>query len=91
MFDRGEMNTKRLIEFMRRLIKRASRKVFLILGNLRVYYAKKVKAWLAIHSDRIEVFYLPSYTPDLNPDEHLNNNLKAGVSARPKRREPDGL
>ena len=54
---------------MRRLIKDADRKVFLILTNLRVHHAKKVKAWLTERTDRIEVFYLPSYSPDLNPDE----------------------
>lgn len=87
MFYAGWMNTKRLIEFMRRLIKDADRKVFLILDNLRVHHAKKVRAWLAERSDRIEVFYLPSYSPDLNPDEYLKNDMKQGVSAKPDRRE----
>jgi hypothetical protein len=42
------------------------------------------KAWLAKHVDEIEVFYLPSYSPELNPDEYLNCDLKAGVhSAKP--------
>jgi len=78
----GSMNAKRLITFMKRLIKDAKRKVFLILDNLRVHHAKMVKAWLVEHIDEIEVFYLPAYSPELNPDEYLNCDLKAGVHSR---------
>ena len=79
MFYRDNMNSKRLIEFMRRLTKDAERKVFLILDNLKVHHSKIVKAWLEKHKERIEVFYLPSYSPELNPDEYLNNSLKGRV------------
>ena len=91
MFYRGSMNARRLIVFMRRLIKDANRKVFLVLDNLRVHHAKKVKDWLADRTDEIEVFYLPSYSPDLNPDEYLNCDLKAGVSAKPDSRQKLGM
>lgn len=84
-FD-ASMNADVLIEFMARLIKDARRKVFLILDNLRVHHARKVKEWLADHEDEIEVFYLPAYCPELNPDEYLNCDLKAGVhSGQPAR------
>jgi transposase len=43
---------------------------------------KMVKAWLAEHSQKIEVFYLPSYSPELNPDECLNADLKAAVTSK---------
>jgi transposase len=79
MFYRDNMNSKRLIEFMRRLTKDAGRKVFLILDNLKVHHSKIVKAWLEKHKAKIEVFYLPSYSPELNPDEYLNNSLKQRV------------
>ena len=75
----GTMNADILIDFMMRLVKDAERKVYLILDNLRVHHAKPVKAWLAEHATMIEVFYLPSYSPELNPDEYLNCDLKAGV------------
>src|SRR5690606_33840838 len=65
-----------------RLVKDAKRKVFLILDNLRVHHAKLVKAWLAKHEDEIEVFYLPSYSPELNPDEMLNADLKQAVTTK---------
>ena len=75
----GTMNAKLLIGFMKRLIKGANKKVILILDNLRVHHAKIVKSWLAEHDEAIEVFYLPAYSPELNPDEYLNCDLKAGV------------
>jgi len=54
------------------LIKDTDKKVFLIVDNLRVHRAKRVKAWLEEHKDQIEMFYLPSCSPELNPEERLN-------------------
>ena len=63
-------------------------KFFLILDNLRVHHAKKVNHWLSQHSETIEVFYLPAYSPELNPDEYLNCDLTAGIhSKRPARNQ----
>ena len=88
MVFKGGMNAQLLIKFLKRLIKDAKRKVFIILDNLRVHHAKIVKAWAAEHADEIELFYLPSYSPELNPDELLNCDLKAGVHSRePARNE----
>ena len=56
----GALNADILIDFLRRLSKDATRKIFLILDNLRVHHSKPVKQWLARHTDRIEVFCLPS-------------------------------
>ena len=58
------------------MIKDAGRKVFLILDNLRVHHSKIVKAWVAERIDQIELFYLPSYSPQLSPEERLNAHLK---------------
>lgn len=78
----GALDSDQLIAFLKRLVKDAKRKVFLILDNLRVHHAKLVKAWLAKHQDEIEVFYLPSYSPELNPDEMLNADLKQAVTTK---------
>lgn len=75
-------NHEKLIEFFQALIEDAEQKVFLILDNLGVHHCKPVKAWLAEHSDRIEVFYLPSYSPELNPDERLNAELKQAMGSK---------
>jgi len=78
----GALNAGILIDFLRRLVKGQDRKLFLILDNLRVHHAKPVKAWLAAHKQQIEVFYLPSYSPELNPDEMANADLKQAVTAQ---------
>lgn len=82
----GGMSATILIDFLKRLVKDAQRKIILILDNLRVHHAKKVKEWLAGKEEQIEIFYLPAYSPELNPDEYLNCDLKAGVhSGKPAR------
>ncbi len=88
----GAMNAAILIDFMKRLVQEAkkenSAKVFLVLDNLKVHHARLVKAWLEQNKEHIEVFYLPSYSPELNPDEMLNANLKAAVTSQaPNRRK----
>jgi len=84
-------NSDKLIEFLEALIKDAPKKVFLILDNLRVHHSKPVKAWLAEHQAQIEVFYLPSYSPELNPDERLNADLKYALGSRVQLRTKDKL
>ena len=75
-------NADKLIEFLAALIKDAGRKVFLILDNLRVHHSKLVTAWVAERADQIELFYLPSYSPQLNPEERLNADLKQEMGKR---------
>ncbi len=88
MLYEKSMNAQTLIKFMRRLIKDSERKVFLILDNLRTHHSKPVREWLEDHRQQIEVFFLPSYSPELNPDEYLNRDLKLnvhkGIPARTK-------
>jgi len=88
---KDNMNADKLIDFMRRLVYESKKKVFLVLDNLRIHHAKKVTAWLEIHKDEIEVFYLPPYAPEYNPDELLNSDLKRGISKRPSPRSDKEL
>lgn len=53
--------------------------MFLILDNLRVHHSKPVKAWVKGGKDKIELFYLPSYSPQLNPQEQFNADLKSAL------------
>jgi transposase len=76
----GALDARILIDFLRRLTRGAAKKIFLILDNLRVHHAKVVQQWLAENAAKIEVFYLPSYSPELNPDELLNAELKQRVT-----------
>jgi hypothetical protein len=86
MIYKDTMNAQMMIKFMQRLIKDADQKIFLILDNLRVHHSYLVKDWAQEHNEQIELFFLPSYSPELNPDEYLNCDLKGGVhSASPAR------
>ena len=80
----GALNVDLFLAFLGRLTKDAGRKLFLIVDNLKVHHALKVKAWAASHRHEIELFYLPAYAPDHNPDEHLNNDLKQKLRQQPQ-------
>jgi transposase len=85
----GNFNADRLIEFLEALIKDSTKKALLILDNLRADHSKPVKDCLAERTDRIEVFYLPSYARELNPDERLNADMKHAFGAKiPVRTKP---
>jgi transposase len=75
-----------LIEFLERLIGQAKRKLFWIVDNHPVHQAKAVQQWLEQHPDQIELFKLPKYSPEMNPVEYLNCDVKQGVHAKPPTR-----
>ena len=70
------------LNFLHRLVKQAKRKVFVIVDGHPVHRAKLVQAWRAKHLCDIELFYLPGYSPELNPDEMLNNDVKSNALGR---------
>lgn len=71
-----------MIDFLRRLIRHAGRKVFLVVDGHPVHKSKKVKQWLQRHASEIELFLLPGYSPELNPDEYLNQDVKTNALGR---------
>ena len=79
MLYEDSMDQQRLIMFMRKLIYTSTKKVFLILDNLKVHHGKKVAEWISSHQDKIRLFFLPPYAPESNPDEYLNHALKLSV------------
>ncbi|MCK9230529.1 MAG: transposase [Syntrophales bacterium] len=90
MMHRDPMNSRLLMKFMTRLTKDTGRKAFLILDNLRVHHNLEGRQWLEDHHEQIEVFHLPSYSSELNSDEHLNGNLKNKIhSGEPVRNRED--
>jgi transposase len=76
------------LRFLRRLTKEARRKVFLIVDGHPVHRSRAVRAWLGKNAGRIEMFFLPGYSPDLNPDEMLNQDVKTNAvgKRRPRSR-----
>ena len=82
MIFKGAFTVALFIKFLERLIKDAGRPVFLIVDNLRVHHAKALKPWLEKNRRKLRLFHLPGYSPDLNPDEYLNQDLKQAVNKR---------
>ena len=78
----GAIKAPDLIRFLARLVRDAKQKVFLILDRLPVHRSAKVRAWLVGREAEIEVFFLPGYSPELNPDEGVNGDLKQAVTGK---------
>jgi transposase len=91
MLYEGALNADRFVAFLRRLIKDVGQKVVLIVDNLKVHKAGKVQAWVKSHGHEIELCYLPSYAPDHNPSEYLNNDLKQQLRQQPQSGSPQEL
>lgn len=86
------INSERLITFMEAIIKSSDgRKVFLILDNLKVHHSKVVSEWVKERKDKIELFFLPPYSPEYNPDEYLNNDLKRNLGTQSMVKSVDEL
>jgi transposase len=71
MIFEGALTAVIFLSFLQRLVRDAPHKVFLIVDNLRAHHAKLVTVWVQANSDRIELFYLPPYAPEHNPDEKV--------------------
>lgn len=71
-----------MIRFLTRLTRHAGRKVFLIVDGHPVHTSARVRTWARAHAGRIEMFLLPAYSPDLNPDEFLNQDVKSNALGR---------
>jgi transposase len=82
MTYKGSLNAAVFLLFLQGLILGASRKILLIADRLQAHKTPEVVAWLAENKERIEVFYLPPYAPELNPVEYLNNDMKGEVNKR---------
>jgi transposase len=71
------------LEFLRRLVKHArGRKVFLIIDSHPVHKSGAITSWIKEHGEHIALYFLPTYSPDLNPDEMLNNDVKENAVRR---------
>lgn len=91
MIYKETMNADMFIKFLKQLIKGKNRKIYLILDNLKVHHSKIVKAWVEENQEYLELFFLPSYSPERNPDEYLNCDLKQGLSQKPSPKNQEKL
>ncbi len=72
----GKMTADRFIEFLERLLKNQSTPVFLIVDGHPVHRSARVRAFVEATDGRLKLFHLPAYSPELNPDEQVWNQLK---------------
>jgi transposase len=70
------------LEFLRRLVRQSARRVYLIIDRHPVHRSRKVKNWVKENEARIRLVFLPSYSPELNPDELLNQDVKSNALGR---------
>ena len=82
MVFKGRFTTPVFKDFLGRLVKQLGRKVFLIVDGHPVHKAAGVRRWVEARKSQIEIFLLPSYSPHLNPDELLNNDVKGNALGR---------
>lgn len=79
MVVEGTVSAPIFIEFMKRLLIGSKKKIFLIVDGHPTHRSKLAKEFIAGTKGRIELFFLPPYSPELNPDELVWNNLKNGI------------
>ncbi len=76
----GLLNAAVFLQFLQRLVAGSRRKILRIADRLRAHKTPVVQTWLVEHAAQIEVFYLPAYSPEMNPVEYLNHDMKATVN-----------
>jgi transposase len=75
-----DFTAKQFIDFLGRLIRQINQKIFLILDNHKVHHCKRVQNYIDKHKDKIRLFFLPPYCPELNPEELVNQDVKANAN-----------
>jgi transposase len=79
---RKAINSELFIDFCKRLIRVRKERIILIVDNLAAHKTKAVLEWVNANKERIDIKYLPPYSPELNPDEYLNQDVKASLSGK---------
>lgn len=82
MLYAGKLDSLIFITFLKRLIGQRKRKLILIVDRHPVHHAHTVQQWLFEHQTKLELVFLPSYSPQLNPVEYLNGDVKQGVHSK---------
>jgi transposase len=82
MVHEGSMDAELFIEFLEAVLHDFETPVFLIVDGASVHKANIVKEFVKSTEGRLELFFLPPYSPELNPDEWVNKNVKHDKIAR---------
>jgi transposase len=76
------MNGEIMKDFLNRIIIEANRKVYMICDNLKTHHSNMIRDWIAERADRLSLYFLPPYSPEYNPDEYLNHDLKQSIGTQ---------
>jgi transposase len=76
MIVKGGVGAKVFITFLKRLMHGRRRPVYLIVDGHPSHRSKMVKAFVASLEGKLKLFFLPPYSPELNPDELVWNDVK---------------
>lgn len=87
----GSFRSAHFIEFCKQLLKNSDRDIFLIVDGSSVHTAKQVKEFVASTDGKLQLYFLPPYSPDLNPDEWVWKNVKHDTIGRSAVRGKDDL
>ncbi|MDD5640752.1 MAG: IS630 family transposase [Syntrophales bacterium] len=82
MVFKERFTAKVFLEFLRRLLRQNDRRLYLIIDRHPVHRSHKVKNWVEENEERIRLIFLPSYSPEINPDELLNQDVKSNALGR---------
>jgi len=82
MVFKEHFNADVFLKFLKRFVTHSKSKVFLVVDGHRSHRAIKVQRWLGKRQQHIRLFFLPGYSPELNPDELLNQDVKSNALGR---------
>ena len=91
MIFKESFSAQTFIDFLIRLVRQIAHPIFLIIDRHPVHRSSQAKQWLKEKEDRIQVFWLPPYSPELNPDENLNQDVKSNALGRRRPHTQDEL
>ena len=87
----GRVNAPQFLDFIKRLLHNADPPVFLIVDGHPVHKAKSIKTFAEVNKDRFRLFHLPPYSPEINPDERVWNDLKNNTIGKKSIESPEQL
>ena len=87
----GRFTAAVLLTFLARLLASRPGKVYVVLDGHPVHRAGKVRQWAAARAGRIRLVFLPPYSPELNPAEYLNNDVKGNAQRSGRARDKAAL
>lgn len=75
----GRFNSEVFGVFQKQMIKHARHKIYFVTDGHPAHKTKKLNEWLSTNKKKIEIFFLPPYSPELNPQEYVNQDVKTNV------------